>query len=74
MFDFAMCMSLCVDVMVVMSVYVVNFTGAYGVGVSDMYILNNVGGRMPPCETPVSNWRYVDVLFLNVVYALRPFM
>ena len=27
-----------------------------------------------PCGTPFLNWRCVDVLFLNVVYALRPLM
>ena len=27
----------------------------------------------PPCRTPVLIW-CVDVLFLNVVYALRPLM
>ena len=43
MFVFAMLMSLCVDVMVMSSAYVVSFTGACGVGVSDVYILNNVG-------------------------------
>ena len=53
---------------------VVSFTGTCGVGVSDVYALNNVGNRMTPCGTPVLNWRCVDVLFLNVVYALRPLM
>ena len=52
------------------SAYVVSFTGAYGVGVSDVYMLNNVGDRTPPCGTPVLNWRCVDFLVLNVVYAL----
>ena len=42
-------------------------------GVSDVYMLS-VGDRTPPCGTPFLNWRCVDVLFLNVVYALRPFM
>ena len=37
MFAFDMFMSLCVDVMVMSSAYVVSFTGACGVGVSDMY-------------------------------------
>ena len=46
--------------------------GACGVGVSDVYMLKSVGDRTPPCETPFLNWRCVDVLFLNVVYALRP--
>ena len=64
---FTMFMSfICVDVMVMSSAYVVRFIGACGVGVSDVYMLNNVGDRTPPCVTPV--------LFLNVVYVLRPMM
>ena len=43
MFVFAMFMFLCVDVMVMSSVYVVSFTCACGVGVSDVYMLNSVG-------------------------------
>ena len=74
MFAFAMLMWLCVDVMVMASAYVVSFTGACGVGVSDVYMLKSVGDSMPPCGTPLLNWRCVDVLFLNVVYALRPLM
>ena len=35
-----------------------------------MYMLKRVGDSTPPCGTPFLNWR-VDVLFLNVVYALR---
>ena len=42
--------------------------------VSDVYMLNNVGDRTPPCDTPVLNWCCDDVLFLNVVYALRTLM
>ena len=37
MFAFSMFMSLCVDIMVISSAYVLSFTGAYGVGVSDVY-------------------------------------
>ena len=37
-----------------------------------MYMLKSVGDRTPPCGTPFLNWRCVDVLFLNMVYALRP--
>ena len=37
-----MFMSLCVDVMVMSSAYVVSFTGACGVGVSDVYMLKSV--------------------------------
>ena len=33
-----------------------------------MYMLNSVGDRTPPYETPVLNWRSVDVLFLNVIF------
>ena len=51
-----------------------DFTGACDVGVSDVYMLKGVGDRTPPCRTPFLNWRCVDVLFLNVVYALRPLM
>ena len=39
-----------------------------------MYMLKSVGDSAPPCGTPFLNWRCVDVLFLNVVYALRPLM
>ena len=39
-----------------------------------MYMLNSVGYRTPSCGTPFLNWRCVEVLFLNVVYALRPLM
>ena len=39
-----------------------------------MYMLNSVGDRTLPCGTPFLNWHCVDVLFLNVVYALHPFM
>ena len=53
MFAFAMFMSFCVDVMVMSSVYVASFTGACGVGVPDVYMLNSVGNRTPPCATPV---------------------
>ena len=74
MFALAMFMSLCVDVMVMSSAYVVSFTGACGVGVSDVYMLKSVGDSTLPCGTPFLNWRCVDVLFLNVVYALRPLM
>ena len=54
-----------------LSAYVMRFTGACGFVVSDVYMLNNVGDRTPPCGTPVMNWRYVDVPFLNVMYVLR---
>ena len=53
---------------------VVSFTGSCGVGVSDVYMLKSVGDNTPPCRTQFLNWHFVDVLFLNVVYALRPLM
>ena len=33
-----------------------------------------MGERTRPCETPDLNCRFVDVWFLNVVYAMRPLM
>ena len=54
------------------SAYVLSFTGVCGVELSDLYMLNNVGDRTLPCGIPVLNWRCVDVLLLNVVYALCP--
>ena len=74
MFAFAMVISLCVDVMVMSSALAVKFAGARGVGVPDVYMLKGVGDSTPPCVTPLLNWYCVDVLFLNVVYALRPLM
>ena len=50
----------------------VSFTGACGVGVSDVYMLKSVGDSTPPYGTPFLNWRCVYVLFVNVVYSLRP--
>ena len=35
-----------------------------------MYMLKSVGDSTPPCGTQFLNWRRIDVLFLNVVYAL----
>ena len=70
-FSLAMFMSLCVDVMVMSSAYVVSLTGDCGVGVSDVDILKSVGDSTPHCGTPFLNGRCVDVLFLNVLYDLR---
>ena len=39
-----------------------------------MYMLKSVDDSTPPCGTLFFNWRCVDGLFLNVVYALRPLM
>ena len=55
MFTFAMLLLMCIDVMVMSSEYVVNFTAACGVGMSDMYMLNNVGDKTPSCRKPVLN-------------------
>ena len=52
MFVFTMFIWLCVDVMVMSSVYVVSFTGSCGIGVSDVYMLNSVGNMTPPCGSP----------------------
>ena len=51
-----------------------SFTGACGVGVSDVYMLKSVDDRTLPCGSPVLNSRCVNVLFLNVVYALWSLM
>ena len=53
MFVFAMIMS-CVAIMVISSAYAVSFTGACCVGVSNVYMLNNVGST-PPCGITVLN-------------------
>ena len=55
MFALAMFMSLCVDVIVMSSAYVVSFTSTCGVGVSDVYMLKSVGDSTPPCGTPFLN-------------------
>ena len=60
MFAFALFMSLCVDVMVLSSAYDVSFTVACGV-----------------VEVYAALWDTsfeLGVVFLNVVYALRPLM
>ena len=36
-------------------------------------MLKSMGERTPPCGTPDLNC-FVDVWFLNVVYAMRPLM
>ena len=69
-----MFMSLCGDVTMMSSAYFVGLTGDCSLGLSYAYLLNNVGDRTPPCETPVLNWRCVDLLCLNVAYTLRPLM
>ena len=35
-------------------------------------MLKSMDERTPPCGTPDLNCRFVDVWFLNVVYAMRP--
>ena len=57
----------CVEVMEMSSAYVITLTGAVGVGMSAVYMLNSVGERTPPCGTPVLNCRCMDVWFLKVV-------
>ena len=37
-------------------------------------MLKSMGERTPTCGTPDLNCRFVDVWFLNVVYAMRPLM
>ena len=69
-----MLLLVCVVVMVMSSVYVLSFTGACGVGMSDVYILKRVDDRTPPCGILLLNWRCDEDLFLNVVYALCPLM
>ena len=44
------------------------FYGACGIGVSDVYMLKSVGDRTSSSGTQFFTWRYVDVLFLNVVF------
>ena len=34
-------------------------------------MLKSMGETTPPCGTPDLNCRFVDVWFLNVVYAMR---
>ena len=59
---------------VMSSVHVMCCVCLGGGGMCELYMLKNVGERTPPCGTPVLNWRWVDVVFLNVVCAFRPFM
>ena len=47
--------------------------GVWGV-VYNVYMTKSVSDRTSPFGTPVLNWCCVDVLFLNVVYALWPLM
>ena len=61
MFVFAMFMLLCVDVMVMSSMYSVSFNGAFGLGVSDVYMLNSVGDRTSHCG--VLLWVYGVCVF-----------
>ena len=45
-----------------------------GFGMSDMYMLNNVGDSTPPCGTPVLSCCCFDCESWYVVYAFRPLM
>ena len=64
----------CVVEIVMSSAYVMSFVCLEGGGMSEECMLKSVGERTPPCGTPVLNWGWVDVVFLNVVYAFRRFM
>ena len=72
MLAFAMFISVC-GAVIVMS-YVVSCTDSGGSGMSEVYILKSMGERTTPYGTPDLNCRFVDVWFLNVVYAMRPLM
>ena len=61
MCTFTVCMLLCVSV--ISSAQVRNRLCFGVVGMSDVYMLKSVDGRM----SPALNWRYVDVVFLNVL-------
>ena len=43
-----------------------SFTGACGVGVSDVYMLKRVGDMRPPCGTPFLNCSCLVLLSLCV--------
>ena len=64
MLTFAMFMSTCGAVIVMLSAFVVSCTG--GSGMSEVYMLKGMGERTPHCGTPDLNWRFVDEWFLNV--------
>ena len=61
MFAFAMCVLVCH--MVMPSAYVMSYSGACGIEISYVYMLNNVGDITPPCETPVLNWGFFRFCF-----------
>ena len=67
---FAVFMSLCVNVVCVGREF---YRLLWCWSVRCVYV-ENVGDRTPHCGIPVLNWPCVDILFLNVVYALRPLM
>ena len=62
MFAFAIFLSMYVIVM--SSAYVMSFSG---VGMSDVYMLNSLGDKTPPCGAQFLNFRCVDVLLLYVM-------
>ena len=70
MLAFAMFMSVCGAVIVMSSAYVVSCSESGGM--SEVLMLKSMGERTPPCGTPDLNCCFVDVWFLNVVYAMRP--
>ena len=60
---------MCGAVIGMSSAYVISCTESGGSG-----MLKSMGERTSPCGTPDLNCRFVDVWFLNVVYAMRPLM
>ena len=72
MLAFAMPMSVCGAATVMTSAHVVSGTESGGSGMSRS--VDVWGERTPPCGTPDLNCRFVDVWFLNVVYAMHHLM
>ena len=60
----AVVMLVWVERMVMSSAYVMVFTFGGGEGRSDMYMLNSVGERTPPCGTPVFVVRREELVLL----------
>ena len=61
--------------MLMSSAYVMSFILLFGgIGMSDVYILNNVGESTPPCGNPVFIVAFFDFVLLYSVNCLRPRM
>ena len=59
---------LCVDVIVMLSAYVIKFTPCvFGVGMSAIYILNSTGYSTHPCGTPVLTSLCLESMLLYCV-------